>query len=86
VCLGARGDFDRIRWFRVTADTFASFKCYAPGDARPEMCGGQWVPPHNIRLAEAYSAEPMVKHEAVHDFLSGGQETDPAFRCAVIAP
>lgn len=70
-CSGLKGDFDRIKWYSVTGD---SFDC--PGG----QCVGRWNSDHRIYISSAYAENEMVvRHEMLHDLIGHPGHPEPPF-------
>jgi hypothetical protein len=72
-CTGVTGDFGQVRWFSVPGARWWDpiWQQYAIGT---------WRSPHDIYISESHAANiDVVKHEAVHDLLQGGDADDPRF-------
>lgn len=77
-CIGVRGDFGRVEWFRTDRIS----------DRRGEPSGGAWLVaegrPHGIAFLDDLldggtggSVSDVVRHEAIHEILQLGDHSDP---------
>lgn len=74
VCVGLAGTFALVRWFAVPGEHW-----WDP--LRQQYATGTWRAPHDIYIAASHALDALVvKHEAIHDLLRGGDADDPAFR------
>ncbi len=75
-CVGARGSFSGIRWYRALPGT----ELLDPRTG--EVLAGFWTERHDaiILAARSVNDPAVVKHELLHHLRRAGNHRDPAFR------
>jgi hypothetical protein len=74
-CAGVTAPLDRIEWYIVRGEQFAT-----PEGPR----WGWWDPPHTIYIAQTHWwDEPLVEHEMLHDLLQTGAHPAAFQKCGV---